>query len=292
MEIQLVMRAFLMVLLGLLPLAGGLFAVDIVEINDFESYNRVYCDLKKEESWIDIVSISECMLDVPGISGEQSIIIRHRLTSSCFYLGEYDKALAFAKKACTQATSDVALRAKSLYLLSAVYRVKARASPEHPRFASLCFSSIREALELVANNPVDDLTKAKVRFNAGAAYHDLKKDYITALSHYFHAKILFEEGSDDAVRVLLRQLRCLVESEDPNTARTEVDKISVNPYTRTGVQLQLLRAKIAYQLGDSIDALHLALEALPIASAKSMKAEVALLSEVIEQAKNILLNRV
>ncbi|GFR05493.1 uncharacterized protein TNCT_117071 [Trichonephila clavata] len=163
-----------------------------------EKFFQEYDALKESEDWKGIIDIGLKALEDSKITNENLALIKCRLTSCYYYLGQFEEALKVAKgtlEGATQADKKE-LQARSLYLISAIYRALfLKASEEEKteqKYKESASENIERALKLLSDHDVSDFTKAKVYFNAGALEHDVNVSLGSALEHYSQAMKLFK----------------------------------------------------------------------------------------------------
>lgn len=145
--------------------------------NDFFMNYDIF---KASEDWAEIIDLRNSALS-KGLNSKDNALINSRLASSLFYLGKKQEALDAATYAFGNATlaENKELEARSLYLISASHRVLG--------LVEEAFSFIYDALKLVDNSGVDQITKLKIFFNSGALYQDLNHNSIKAKEYYAQA---------------------------------------------------------------------------------------------------------
>ena len=256
----------------------------------FEEYEA----LKGSERWQEIIDLGINTLKDDEITGKDKVFIKAKITSGYYYLGKYTEANQMAIDALENAkkVGDSNLRVSSLYLISATCRALASkaSGTQHEKYKKLSHDSIREALDQISNSEVCNFTKAKVFFNAGALYHDLNYSSETAEKYYQQAIELFQAGSDDYNRCVIRNIRSMMDNKkiaaDELIFFTIKIENNINKETRTGVQFLQLLSMLFLNFGKYNKALEYADRALKTATAKSMQTELGMLNQVIVEIKN------
>lgn len=177
------------------------------------------------------------------------------------------------------------LSAKSLYLISATYRARALAAKtsrnHYEEYKTLANDNIQKALNWTPSR-VNNFIKAKVFFNAGALHHDLiyfleenerNAQFERAADYYQKSKELFQPGSDDFNRVVIRYIRLMMDNQKIDTFAKLIDltkeiESNINKETKTSVQFLQLLSKISLNFKEYNKARQCASKALEIAKAK------------------------
>jgi len=236
-------------------------------------------DQLKSQDWSLLCQLGEKALIEEKLTDLDMAQIHARLASSYFYLGEYDSMkthiIACEKFALDLSSKQYLLR--SLYLLSAYYRGK--------ELFVEAQAAIEKALELI-NDGVDDCLKAKIYFNAGAAYADDPTcDPLQAISFYQKALTLFEQASSDAYRTQIRLAKSwllLSNYEEAWTALTPLYQVDLEP--RVSVHLLYVTAQLEMAQGNFDLALVRIEEALPLAKQLKMSRDI----ERLQQLRDLL----
>lgn len=234
-------------------------------------------DLKSRD-WHAICALGEKDLEDESLTDLEKAQICARLASSYFYLGEYESMKGYIE-ACRSIALDHSSKKyfiRSLYLLSAYYR------------GSSLFKEAREvideAMELLGSD-VEDYLKAKVYFNAGAAYaDDPSGDPLKAIEYYQKALTLLDRSSNDAHRVQIRMAKShLLLKQHKKAWEALLPLFQVDLQPRTSVHLQYICAQIYIAEGDFEAALVEINEALSGAEELSMAADGERLNKLKSQ---------
>jgi len=235
-------------------------------------------DHLKSEEWSLVCSLGENALQDEALSAVEMAQVHARLASSYFYLGDYESMKGHAH-ACQSIALDASSKqylVRSLYLLSAYYR------------GNLLFSDakgvISEALELTESD-IEDCLKAKVFFNAGAAYaDDPDGDPYQAIEYYQKALTLLDPISDDAYRTMIRMAKgwiLLEKYEQAGETLSPLFQIDLEP--RTSVHLQYVSAQINIAQNKRETALKQIDEALRCAEKLKMTVDIERLNKLKEE---------
>lgn len=264
----------------------------LAEKNEQNQFFTEYKTLKENEDWKRIIKLgNEALLD-KNLTDEEQALIGVRLTSNYFYLADHETALKYAQSAYEDAlnATNPELMARSIYLISAGHRAiyLKTSNEEHKKLAK---ENIDYALNYTELDEVTPFTKAKIYFNAGALEQDVFKDFTKASNYFSKAMGLFHKDSDDYDRTAIRNIRCLLELGQNNTAKLEVERMTVDPNTKTGVQFLLLKTRVYLALPQYKNAYKCATEGLEKANEKGMKSEAKtltdLLKEILEKAPDV-----
>ncbi|VVC42736.1 Tetratricopeptide repeat,Tetratricopeptide-like helical domain, partial [Cinara cedri] len=262
------------------------------EVNYLTQFCQEYQALKASENWQGIIDLGLKALGNSRMIEKNSALIQNRLASCYYYLGDHDEALKYANNAYKSAVqaNDNGLKARSLYLSSAIYRMLAlkTAGKKRKKYEDCSQVNINAALKLLRDHSdISNVVKAKVYFNDGALKHDLMKDFDAAIERYSQAEELFKKEElcdDDINRTIMRRIRADVESGkkiQPDKLISEVQALNIDKETKTGVHQSLLLSKLLIECEKIYEALICAKESLEVAKNKSMSTEVRMLNKVI-----------
>lgn len=261
------------------------------EVNYLTQFCQEYQALKASENWQRIIDLGLKALGNSQMIEKNSALIQNRLASCYYYLGDHDEALKYANNAYKSAVqaNDNGLKARSLYLSSAIYRMLAlkTAGNKKKEYKDCSQVNINAALKLLHDHyDISDVVKAKVYFNDGALKHDLMKDFDAAIERYSQAEELFKKEElcdDDINRTIMRRIRANLESGkiQPDELISKVKALNIDKETKTGVHQSILLSKLLTECGYIYEALTCAKEGLEVAKNKSMSTEVRMLNKVI-----------
>lgn len=262
----------------------------------FENFER----LAKAEQWKEILSQGQVAIEAAkntGKKGDEAKICA-QLTSTAYYLGDYDAALGYATRChqLAEAFEDPALFVRALYLESAVHRALAgkKNEQEQQRAYQLAVSIAEKARELYLEKKLDNQSlQGKIYFNWGAAHADNPQgDLKKAADCYEMALTCFKNASanDDIIRTRIRlgkvyllQKKYDLSQETIKEARSQVMS------TRISMQTDYLEAQLKLALHDFSDALRIAREGLMHAKyleAKEDESRFMALIEKVNQEAN------
>lgn len=246
----------------------------------------LYESLKKEGKWREIIRNGVAALETKKLNNEQASLVNCRMASCYFYLGDHEAALKAATHASEQAqlAGHHGLIARSLYLISAAYRALAQKGT-NPAHSQLALENIDIAILTLGNHDVGKSIQAKVYYNAGALHHDVFNNIENADTYYKMAMALFEKGSDDFNRTMLRHIRCLIELNKLAEAEIEATKLDIPLDTKTGVHFMIMMAKLNMKGKKYPEARHFLENAKKVAEEKSMGQEVQMLTDLSEAIK-------
>ena len=165
----------------------------------------------KHDQWKAIISEGNIALNNPETPLEEKAEINALLASTQFYLGNYA-----AMKTHINACETIALalnlnnyRIRSGYLLSAYYRIQ--------QDFTQAKAVINQTL-MYFNTETPDALKAKVYFNAGAAYADEPQgDIAKAIDFYQSSLHLLDPKTDDHHRTTIRLAKAYLLLNQPTT---------------------------------------------------------------------------
>lgn len=256
----------------------SLFLFWTIFIQAHEFFDRF--DQLKVENWEELCRVGEKALE-EDLLPEEAAQIHARLASSYFYLGDYE-----AMKKHTLACQSLALDhdsqpylIRSLYLLSAYYRGQKQ--------FLVAQSTIQEALKLLTEE-IDPCLKAKVFFNAGAAWaDDPNGNPHQALAYYKNALALFESHSDDAYRTQIRLAKVyLLLGQNKQAWKIIFPLLEQTLEPKTTVHLLYVSAQLHLLEGNQVEALRLIEQALPLAEQLQMKVDVERLKTLSCSSQN------
>lgn len=136
--------------------------------------------LARSEAWPEIMAQGSVALEVAENSQRRSEAAKicAQLTSTAFYMGDYDQALLYATYCheLAEEVKDLSLLLRALYLESAVYRALAPKAEEEQLAQGSYLRAVEigeQAAHLYSTLGVHDLgLKGKIYFNLGAAHAD------------------------------------------------------------------------------------------------------------------------
>jgi len=248
-----------------------------------QDFNTQYKILKTNENWDEIIQLGLEVLKI-----EDNGLIRLRLSSCYFYLGNYQEALSHAQLGEELTLDQPNLLAKSYYLISACFRALClKSSDEASRvgLSSKAHRAIEEAVKLTEK--ITPFIKAKIYFNYGALVQDVDNAPEKAGLYLSKAMEIFRSSDnyrDDYNRAAMRYIRAILEQGKIEIAEKEVT--TLEPFipldSKSGVHFLQLKAKIFCALNKYDEAYHCAKTALDKAVEKNMLQDAARLKELLE----------
>ncbi len=310
-------KCFILITLNLVPLAGDvskevikkghkqpiLATIAAMEVDDHPDnvaidivikYFKDFEILAKNEKWDEIIFQGTAALQAAkmmGRTGDEAKICA-QLTSTAFYMGDYELALKHANR-CHELSEefiDPSLFIRALYLESAVHRALAgKNTNEQTQQASyqLAVTTAEEAIHVFVKEAVDNENlKGKVFFNLGAAHADNPKgDLEKAETCYTSALECFMSVNaiDDIIRTSIRlgkvyllQKKYDLSQEIINEVRSQISN------ERLAMHMDYLEAQLKFALNDSLNALKIARNGLARAKSLGAKEDELRLTTLIE----------
>ena len=154
-----------------------------VSMTQLSLFEQQFENLAKAEKWDEIILLGNSALEAAKKLGktQEEAKIAARLTSTCYYRGNYVQALEHAKRCheLSETFDDPSLFLRALYLESAVYRALAGKNPTETHSQALfkqAVTTAEMAEELFLSNGLQDQNlKGKIYFNLGAGHADNPK---------------------------------------------------------------------------------------------------------------------
>lgn len=261
--------------------------IDLIEL-----YFKNFEILSKSEKWEEIISQGAAALQAAKKAGRShdEAKICAQLTSTSFYLGDYDQALFYANRCHELAEKfvDPSLFIRALYLESAVYRALASKSDEEQAFYLRAVEIGEEAACLYAKKNVHNTNlQGKIYFNLGAAHADNPQgDLAKAMHCYSLALECFKSGqaTDDIIRTSIRLGKVYLLQKNYDLAQGILDEVrSLISSERIAMQADYLEAQIKLALHDKENASKIALKGLARAQALGAKEDESRLLLLLAQ---------
>lgn len=229
-------------------------------------YFQAFENLAKEDKWEEI--ISRGMEALQEAHGEDEAKICAQLTSTFFYLGNYNQALHYACR-CRELSEyfdDPSLFLRALYLESALHRAQG-AFAEAVQIGKTALQLYRE------KNLAQASLLGKIHFNLGAAYADNPLgDLELAMEHYNQAFLCFQIGESDWIRTSIRLGKVYLLQRKFDLTQHIIDQIAPLIQTeRIAMQLDYLNAQLLLALDNKDKAFEAAQAGL--AKAKTLNAK-------------------
>ncbi len=224
------------------------------------AYFQAFETLAKEEKWEEILSRGTETLQEAQGADEAKICAQ--LTSTSFYLGDYNQALLYARR-CRELSeyfTDPSLFLRARYLESAVHRAQGDFG-EAVQIGETALQIYRE------KNLTQISLLGKIHFNLGAAHADNPSgDLELAAEHYNQALLCFQIGEDDWIRTYIRLGKIFLLQKKFDFTQQIIDQAAPLIKTeRIAMQLDYLNAQLQLALENK----HKALEAAQAGLAKA-----------------------
>jgi 8-oxo-dGTP diphosphatase len=263
-----------------------------------KEFENKFETLAKAEKWDEIVLLGGSALEAAKQldKPQEEAKICARLTSTCFYQGNYTQALEYAKRSheLCEAFEEPTLFLRALYLESAVYRALAGKNSEEDLEQSLFAQAVKvaeKAAQLFLKNGVNDPgLKGKIYFNLGAAHADNPKgDLDTAVNCYLIALACYQDkgATHDLCRTNIRLGKVYLLQKNYAACQEIIDKTRPHITSkRITMQVHYLDAQLKYALKDYSAAQLLIEEGLKLAEmlgAKEDHSRFCSLSQMISK---------
>jgi tetratricopeptide (TPR) repeat protein len=180
-------------------------------IQILETYFKNFESLTKSEDWHGILSQGSLALEAARRAQrpQDEARIYAQLTSTAFYLGDYDQALVYANHCheLSEKFEDPALFVRALYLESAVHRATAGKNGGQASYMRAVQIAEEALLVFQAKGIENNNLLGKIYFNLGAAHADNPKgDLVKAEMAYLRANQCYTaaNANDDLIRTSIR----------------------------------------------------------------------------------------
>lgn len=242
------------------------------------TYFRNFEGLAKAEQWNEILVQGKGALELAKVLNREQdeAKICAQLTSSSFYLGDYDQALKYAERCheLAKAFVDPSLFIRALYLESASYRALAQKNEdEQTQQTTFCraVDIAENAITLYLGNKVNNLALyGKLHFNLGAAHADNPKGNLEkARECYLKAVACFSsmQAHEDVIRTNIRLAKVL------HLQGNNIEALQVVEKLRPSITKERLAMHTDYLEAQILLALRKFTEALVVANSGMMKAK-------------------
>lgn len=283
-----------------LPSSQNLYCNVDNDSNIIETYFKNFEILSKSEKWEDIIAQGAVALDVAKKSNRYSdeAKISAQLTSTAFYMGNYDQALIFATRCheLAEKFEEPYLFIRALYLESAVHRALA-AKEKDEKAQQACYllaveicekaSSVYSKMD-IKNLPL----KGKIFFNLGAAHADNPKGCLDrAESCYIIALECFKgsNATEDVIRTSLRLGKIyLLQNQFDRCQQILNEMRPLISYERISMQADYLEAQLKFAMNDFNEALRIASTGLEKARILGAKEDELRLSSLLHKIQSSL----
>jgi len=264
-------------------------AIDVIEVyfKDFEG-------LSKSEKWEEIISKGTIALEVAKKANrsQDEAKICAQLTSTAFYLGDYNQALIYANRchSLSEEFVDSSLLLRALYLESAVHRALAAKCNEEQAQESSYLRAVEigeEAASIYSKKDVENINlQGKIYFNLGAAHADnLKGDLKKAVDCYSIAIECFKNTNamDDVIRTSIRLGKVYLLQKNYDLTQQVLDEVrSSISSERISMQADYLEAQLKLATNEIEYAIKIAIEGLETAKSLGAKEDVLRFKALLE----------
>lgn len=274
-----------------------LSAQNVIYCDDMiEAYFKNFEALAKAEQWEEIIAQGSAALEAAKKSNRSSdeAKICAQLTSTAFYMGDYDQALIYATRCheLAEKFDDPALFIRALYLESAIYRALAAKEPqENPQqlIYAQAVGICEEAADVFSKMDVENFNlKGKIYFNLGAAHADNPKgDLEKAENCYAIAIESFKkaQAADDMIRTTMRLGKVYLLLNDYEQCQQMINEVRpLISSQRLSMHADYLEAQVKFAINDLEEAFRIAsmgLEKAKILGAKEDESRlIALLNRI------------
>lgn len=270
-------------------------------INDCFTLNISYLDnffskideLKEEANWKHIILLGQQALEDKNSTLTQRGTIHATLSSSCFYLGEYDLGMEHAKKCqlVGEYLDDSNQIIRGLYLISAHKRAEANLCKE-PEEQQKLFKEAQLEIQKAFkhfNSCTDHFVKAKALFNGAAAAADAPDGKLEIAVKWFRKAMdifLKLEKYDDYNRTAIRLAKVALLLNNNKGCHQILNSIQQDNLTqKTTVHYMLIKAQYLIATKQFPDACIIILDAIEIALELGMQTDLERLNVLLEEIK-------
>lgn len=265
------------------------------------NYLEAFESLSKSEKWETILLQGTLALNAAKEANrtQDEAKICAQLTSTAFYLGDYNQALIYANRVheLSKEFVDPSFFLRALYLESAVHRaLAAKCNEEWAQDASYlrAVEIGEEAVSIYAKMQVENINlKGKIYFNLGAAHADNPKGNLEkAVDCYAIAIECFKNvnAHDDRIRTSIRLGKIHLLQKNYDLAQQVLDEVKpLISSQRLSIHADYLEAQLKFVTNDSENAIKIAsngLEKAKILGAKEDELRLKSLLQNIEELQN------
>lgn len=264
------------------------------------NYFKNFEILSKSEKWEEIIAQGSVVLEAARRANNHSdeAKICAQLTSTCFYMGNYDQALLYATRCheLAETFDDPALFIRALYLESAIYRALASKKKieegqqaTYARTVEIC----EEAANIYSKMDVNNLNlKGKIYFNLGAAHADNPKGnlekaeicYITAIDCFKHVNAI-----EDIIRTTMRLGKVYLLRNNYEQCQQIINEVRpLISSERLSMHADYLEAQLKFAVHDFEKALKIARIGLEKARILGAKEDESRLNSLLQKLDNVL----
>ena len=248
-------------------------------IHMIETYFKNFESLARSEQWKEILFQGTMALEAARKSDrpQDEAKICAQLTSTAFYLGDYDQALIYANRCheLSEKFEDPALSVRALYLESAVHRAFAGKNGQQMSYIR-AVQIAEEALLTYQRKGVDDNNlQGKVYFNLGAAHADNPEGDL-AKAGIAYAKALqcytATDATDDLIRTSIRLGKVYLLQKRYDLTEKMINEVRPQITTeRLAMHVDYLEAQLKIAMNDTEGAIKIAKTGLTRAQALGAK---------------------
>jgi tetratricopeptide (TPR) repeat protein len=232
-----------------------------IEVSKLAEFQNSFEVLAKNEKWEEILSLGSLAFEEAKKFGkiQEEAKICAQLTSTCFYQGNYPRALEYVHR-CHQLSEELepSLFLRALYLESAIYRAFAGKSSDEANEQALYLRAVEtgeKAVDLYLEKGIDNTSlKGKIYFNLGAGHADNPKGNLyKAIECYSMAIDCFRQSrqSEDLVRTYIRLGKVRLLQSEYNMTQEIIDEIRpLISSKRIAMHLDYLEAQLRIALKD------------------------------------------
>lgn len=268
------------------------------ETNDvIDNYFENFEGLSKSEKWEEIISQGTIALETAKKANrsQDEATICAQLTSTAFYLGDYNQALMHANR-CHELSEefvDPSLFLRALYLESAVYRALAAKCNEEEAQKAFYLRAVEigeEAVSIYSKRKVENINlKGKIYFNLGAAHADNPKGDLTKAADCYSVAIeCFKSinAHDDIIRTSIRLGKVYLLQKKYDLSQKIINEVRPQISSeRLAMHTDYLEAQLKFALNDSLNALRIANNGLARAKNLGAKEDELRFTSLIESIK-------
>jgi tetratricopeptide (TPR) repeat protein len=267
--------------------------IDIINVY-FENFE----DLSKSEKWEEIISQGKMALETARKANrfQDEAKICAQLTSTAFYLGDYNQALMYANRCheLSEAFIDPSLFLRALYLESAVYRALASKSNEEVQETSYsrAVEIAEEAISIYSKKDIKNITlEGKIYFNLGAAHADNPKgDLKKAVDCYSFALYCFQSinAHDDIIRTNIRLGKVHLLQKNYDLCQQALDEVRpMISIDRLSMHADYLEAQLKLAINDIENAIKMARNGLEKAITLGAKEDELRLRSLLQNIEDL-----
>ena len=263
------------------------------------NYFKNFEELSESEEWEKIISEATIALEEAKKTNrpKDEAKICAQLTSSAFYLGDYDKSLVYANRCheLSEEFDEPSLFLRALYLQSAVYRALAAKYKDEEAQKNSYLKAVEigeKAVFIYADKRLENTNlKGKIYFNLGAAHADNPKgDLKKAKECYSIAIECFKSinASDDIIRTKIRLGKVYLLQKDYHLSQQALNEVRpLIACDRLSMHADYLEAQLNLASGDFKSAIKIASNGLGKAKILRAKEDELRLQSLLQKINNL-----